>query len=180
MPLDTTAETTYQHTVAQILRNEFMNLQEWGILDMSRDSAQKLIDQFVKETSEIQFTYRLLKSICETDKSQCRATLKVDGYDGSLTERTYELLPQKKSSNATINSSNATTDTNSIDSAGEPLFMKDYIPNETVYRIKPGTPYQLFDMNGNFVGKGIWQGAINVRKTPAIIKFNDGHTKVLH
>lgn len=96
MPLDTTAETTYQHTVAQILRNEFMNLQEWGILDMSRDSAQKLIDQFVKETSEIQFTYRLLKSICETDKSQCRATLKVDGYDGSLTERTYELLPQKK------------------------------------------------------------------------------------
>lgn len=42
-----------QHTISQIFRYEFMKWLEWGLLGISKDSAQFLIDFFVPEESDI-------------------------------------------------------------------------------------------------------------------------------
>lgn len=87
---------SYRHNAIQVFRYEFMKWQEWGVLGISKDSAQFLIDKFVPEDADVEGTY-WIKPECLEDMSQCRAQVEWGAAtDGSLSSAEAALLPEKK------------------------------------------------------------------------------------
>ncbi len=155
----------------QVLRYEFVKWVEWGIIKMTKDSAQHLIEKILGpgqvEIGGISFTY---KKVCDEDPSQCRAErVWGGGASAEVPDEDIARLPQKKFQ---IDMSGSQADTNE-----KPLgIQKNFAPIPRI--VPPGTGYKAFDMNGVYLYRGAWNGSFTVHGNPVILKFDNGRTAV--
>lgn len=219
---------SYQHNAIQVFRYEFMKWQEWGVLKISKDSAQFLIDTFAPATANAEGTY-WIKHECLNDISLCDVQVEWGSLtDGSLSSEEAALLPPNKrlleqesenpgaptsapsvadsgsqasaipesagakvdSSADSVQSSSDVADSGAevakgdssaekTDSLGEGLFVRGRLGGGVAKHIVRGSHYRLFDMNGNFLRSGIWQGSVRHSGVPVVVKFDNGETFVL-
>lgn len=188
---------TYLHTLAQVFRYEFMKWQEWGVLDMTRDSAQHLIDRIMDESADIGATIVVYKKVCDEEPSQCIANYLAGGNSGGISSEDMELLPrnkilgeiplqstsveEKSSSSELLPTSSFSGESSSSlgqESLGEPLSVRRASRFFWVYEAKLGTRYKVFDLNGNFLRDGIWEGTLKAFEKPVIVRFEDGKSVV--
>lgn len=183
---------TYLHTLAQVFRYEFMKWQEWGVLDMTKDSAQHLIDRIMNESADIGATIVVYKKVCDEEPSQCIANYLAGGNSGGISSEDMAFLPQKKIlgeipsqpvflENATSSSSDALLSSSSSDASSSsdgPLSLGGAPKIFGVYEAKLGVYYRIFDLNGNFLRDGIWEGTLKAFEKPVIVRFEDGKSVV--
>ena len=58
-------------SLTEILRYEFIKWVEWGIIVMTKDSAQRLLDRILPDSLQMNNRHILHKKVCDTDPSQC-------------------------------------------------------------------------------------------------------------
>ena len=105
--------------ITAVLRYEFMKWQEWGIIKMTKDSAQRLLDRILPESRDIQGRTIIHKKVCDEESpSACQGEV-LWGGSGSpgLTEEDISRLPQKKILAETAEP--APADTSAKDPVGE-------------------------------------------------------------
>lgn len=162
-------------TLSQILKQEFINLQEWGVVNISKDSASSLIDRMVYNMLECkvdmediynandmisEYTYIAL---CDTFECCAEPT---DGGTAMI-ENWWTLLPDDKPTS---------------------ISQTPVANRFNIFRINRGTffieglnkssPYKVFDVNGILLKQGFVQnGVVQVPKTPSIIDI--AHKKIL-
>lgn len=62
--------------ITAVLRYEFMKWQEWGIIKMTKDSAQRLLDRILPESRDIQGRTIIHKKVCDEESpSSCQGEL---------------------------------------------------------------------------------------------------------
>ena len=170
-------------SLKDLLRTEFMNLQEWGVFDISKDSASTLIDRIIFEmqggecdwmgvddTSYINADVDISDVISFTHDEYCD-TLECCGSpaDGGavMVDNWWTLLPEKK---PTSISKTPIKNRFRLSRISRKMFIVDGL-NETV-------PYKLFDVNGILLKQGLVQnGVVQVPKTPSILDI--AHQKFL-
>ncbi|MCF0214923.1 MAG: hypothetical protein HUK21_00425 [Fibrobacteraceae bacterium] len=158
----------YSHTITQVIRYEFMKWQEWGFFDLTRDSAQHLIDRILPESENMNNRNISHKKVCDTDPSQCLGWGAYGGGSG-ISDEEASRLPQKKYQ---IDMSEGLADTTE-----NPLgIQQNFTPLPQI--VPPGTSYKAFDMNGIYLYRGAWDGNFTVHTNPVILKFNNGRTAV--
>lgn len=189
-PIDSNSYTyQFAHNIQDVIRYEFMKWQEWGILNMTRDSAQKLIDKIVLDTNYI-IDCRMGHTMeCDVDPTLCRCEPAAAGGVGIPAEDAAR-LPTKKFQIDQANipaetpASEQTGDTMSLldtsaaagDSLESPLwFSKSTSLAESVAL---GMHYRVFDMNGVYLRDGVWQGRFDAAGKPVIVRFGNGLIKV--
>ena len=171
------------YPLKQILKQEFLNLQEWGVFDISKDSASTLIDRIIFEmqggecdwkgvddTSYINADVDISDVISFTHDEYCD-TLECCGSpaDGGavMVDNWWTLLPEKKPTS---------------------ILLKPSISRLRISRLRPGvfygegfpqaTPYKVFDVNGILLKQGQTEnGEVQVPKTPAVLDI--AHQKIL-
>jgi len=162
-------------SLSQILKQEFINLQEWDVVNISKDSASHLIDRIVYNMLECKVDMAdiynandmvsVYTHIASCDTFECCA----EPTDGgtAMIENWWTLLPEKKPTS---------------------IFPKTATSCLRISRLRPGvfygegfpqaTPYKVFDVNGILLKQGITEnGQIYVPKTPSILDIE--HKKVL-
>ncbi|MCQ2063512.1 MAG: hypothetical protein MJY99_09295 [Fibrobacter sp.] len=175
--------------ITAVLRYEFMKWQEWGIIKMTKDSAQRLLDRILPESRDIQGRTIIHKKVCDEESpSSCQGEL-LWGGSGSpgLTEEDAARLPQKKflaesaepasvDTSAKIPVGEQPGDTTLSDSLGNPLRFTKSAP--LAGSVTQGMHYRVFDMNGVFLYESRWQGNLKAPGKPVIVRFGNGLTKV--
>lgn len=156
--------------ITAVLRYEFMKWQEWGIIKMTKDSAQRLLDRILPESRDIQGRKIVHKKVCDDEApSACQGEV-LWGGSGSpgLTEDDVSRLPQKK---VLLNAESENPGTTSL-----PRKFGKKI--QGVGNVPPGTIYKAFDMNGIYLYRGTWNGSFTAQGKPVILKFDNGRTAV--
>ncbi|MDD5943219.1 MAG: hypothetical protein PUC83_11295 [Fibrobacter sp.] len=164
------------------MKQEFMNLQKWKSIDMSRDSAETLIDNVIfimrggtcnwenkDDSAYSAYTGDVVPSYYHTpecdDYSYCCAEDMLGG--AAMVDNWWTLLPEKKPTS---------------------IFPKTATSCLRISRLRPGvfygegfpqaTPYKVFDVNGILLKQGQTENEqIYVPKTPSILDIE--HKKVL-
>ena len=159
----------YSYTLAQVMRYEFLNWVEWGIIEMTKDSAQRLLDRILPESRNICGFSFIHKKACDEDPSLCRTPGPGGGGTSELSQEDANRLPQKKFQ---IDMSGSSADTNE-----KPLgVQQSFAPIPRI--VPPRTGYKVFDMNGIYLYRGAWNGSFTVHGNPVILKFDNGRTAV--
>ena len=156
------------YVMAQVLRYEFMNWQKWGILVMSKDSAQKMIDLIVPESSDIVNMDIFFKKKCEENPKNCYHATGAAGGGSGIPAEDAGRLPQK---NILLNAESENPGTTSLPHK----FGKEI---QGMGNVPPGTIYKAFDMNGIYLYRGTWNGSFTAQGKPVILKFDNGRTAV--
>ena len=144
------AAAGYDFKMTAVLRYEFMKWQEWGIIKMTKDSAQRLLDRILPESRDVQGRKIIHKKVCDEEMlSACQGEI-LWGGSGSpgFSEDDVARLPQKK---VLLNAESKDPGTTSLPHK----FGKDI---QGVGNVPPGTIYKAFDMNGIFLYRGTWNG----------------------
>ena len=154
--------------VKDILRNEFLKLQEWGVAQLTKDSAEHLIDRMIanmtSDSYDIVGVFYTHGIICDT-LWDCVGS-PVDG-GAIMIDNWWTLLPDEKPTSV----------------SKTPIknrFRLSRMNHETFFveGINEATPYKVFDVNGILLKQGITEnGQIYVPKTPSILDIE--HKKVL-
>lgn len=84
--------------ITSVLRYEFMKWQEWGIIKMTKDSAQRLLDRILPEARDVQGRKIVHKKVCDEETpSACQGEILWGGSDSpGFSEEDVSRLPQKK------------------------------------------------------------------------------------
>ena len=171
------------YPLKQILKQEFLNLQEWGVFDISKDSASTLIDRIIFEmqggecdwngiddSSYINANIDIFDAISFTHDEYCDSLeccgSPVDG-GAVMVDNWWTLLPEKKP-------------TSISKTPIKNRFRLSRMNHETFFveGINEATPYKVFDVNGILLKQGQTEnGQIYVPKTPSILDIE--HKKVL-
>lgn len=168
---------TYQHSAIQVFRYEFMKWQEWGVLDISKDSAQFLIDTFVPDSANAEGTY-WIRHECLSDMSLCGVQVEWGGSSANLSRDEAELLPQQKKQDD-VDLIDTGSQDSSADTLEVPLLFQDAFSNGVAKGALRGCGYRIFDMNGVLLGRGVWNGSIRHLNGHVILKFDNGFTSIL-
>ena len=174
------------HSLTEILRYEFIKWVEWGIIVMTKDSAQRLLDRILPDSLQMNNRHILHKKVCDTDPSQCPNWGPYGGgLGGGLSDEDAARLPQKKvlaessepaqaDTSASVGGSSETA----ADTSEKPLriFEPANFMSESVI---PGMRYHVFDVNGVFIRSGIWQGSLKTDGSTRIVRFENGKTVIL-
>ncbi|WP_294113571.1 hypothetical protein [uncultured Fibrobacter sp.] len=154
--------------VKDILRNEFLKLQEWGVVQLTKDSAEHLIDRMIanmtSDSYDIIGVFYTHGFICDT-LWDC-VGLPVDG-GAIMIDNWWTLLPDEKPTSVSKTSI-------------KNRFRLSRMNHETFFveGINEATPYKVFDVNGILLNQGQTEnGQIYVPKTPSILDIE--HKKVL-
>ena len=154
------------YVMAQVLRYEFMNWQKWGILVMSKDSAQKMIDFIVPESSDIVNTDIFFRKECEANPLKCYYATGAAGGGSGIPAEDAGRLPQKK---VLLNAESENPGTTS-------LKRDSRMSSQSVGKIPLGMGYKAFDLNGIYLYRGTWQGEFKSPSGAVILKFNNGRS----
>lgn len=172
------AAAGYDFKITAVLRYEFMKWQEWGIIKMTKDSAQRLLDRILPESRDIQGRKIVHKKVCDEESlSACQGEI-LWGGSGSpdFSEDDVARLPQKKiladTSASVGDSSGAAADTSE-----KPLRIFDPA-TFMAPSVVPGMRYRVFDLNGVYLYDGTWQGNFKAQGKPVIVRFENGQTAV--
>jgi hypothetical protein len=164
------AAAGYDFKMTAVLRYEFMKWQEWGIIKITKDSAQRLLDRILPESRDVQGRKIIHKKVCDEEMlSACQGEILWGGSGSpSFSEEDIARLPQKK---VLLNAESKDPGTTSLPHK----FGKDI---QGVGNVPPGTIYKAFDMNGIFLYRGTWNGRFTAQGKPVILKFDNGRTAV--
>jgi hypothetical protein len=186
----------FRHDIKEVLRFEFMKWQEWGILKMTKDSAQNLINRVVDEYFVVGCRMHHAAR-CEENRSACMCSPAGGGAGGGVSNEDAARLPQKKI--LAESAEPAPADTSAKDPVGEqpkdsagvqegdsanvttpdstekPLFISREAP---VNGSLLGLRYSEFDVNGVFIRSGIWQGSLKATGSTRIVRFENGKTAI--
>lgn len=154
------------YVMAQVLRYEFMNWQKWGILVMSKDSAQKMIDLIVPESSDIVNMDIFFKKKCEENPKNCYHATGAAGGGSGIPAEDANRLPQKK---VLLNAESENPGTIS-------LKRDSRMSSQSVGKIPLGMGYKAFDLNGIYLYRGTWQGEFKSPSGAVILKFDNGRS----
>lgn len=185
----------YSYSLSQVLRYEFLNWVEWGIIDLTKDSAQRLIDRILPENMVNRSL--VYKKVCDDDLSLCPIPGPGGGSSGGISDEDAARLPQKKilAESAEL----VPADTSAKDSVGEqpkdssasvsdssgaaadtsekPLQIIEPA-NFMAESVMQGMRYRVFDLNGVYLYDGTWQGSFKVQGKPVLVRFENGQTTV--
>ena len=164
------AAAGYDFKMTAVLRYEFMKWQEWGIIKMTKDSAQRLLDRILPEARDVQGRKIIHKKVCDEEMiSACQGEI-LWGGSGSpdFSEDDVARLPQKK---VLLNAESVNPGTTSLPHK----FGKKI---QGVGNVPPGTIYKAFDMNGIYLYRGTWNGSFTAQGKPVILKFENGRIAV--
>ncbi len=164
------AAAGYDFKMTAVLRYEFMKWQEWGIIKMTKDSAQRMLDRILPEARDVQGRKIIHKKVCDEEMiSACQGEI-LWGGSGSpdFSEDDVARLPQKK---VLLNAESENPGTTSLPRK----FGKEI---QGVGNVQPGTGYKAFDMNGIYLYRGTWNGCFTAQGKPVILKFDNGRTAV--
>lgn len=185
-------------SLTEILRYEFIKWVEWGIIVMTKDSAQRLLDRILPDSLQMNNRHILHKKVCDTDPSQCPNWGPYGGgLSSGLSDEDAARLPQKKILGETAEP--APADTSAKDSVGEqpkdssasvsdssgaaadtsekPLQIIEPA-NFMAESVMQGMRYRVFDLNGVYLYDGTWQGSFKVQGKPVLVRFENGQTTV--
>ena len=166
---DIAASAANSHTITQVLRYEFMNWVEWGFIDLTKDSAQRLIDRLLPESENMENRSINHKKVCDTDPSQCPNWGPYGGGSGGgISDEEANRLPQKK---VLLNNESGNSDRTF-------LKQESRMTNQGMWGVFPGMGYKVFDANGVYLYRGTWQGKFDSRGRTEILKFDNGRTAV--
>ena len=130
------AAAGYDFKMTAVLRYEFMKWQEWGIIKITKDSAQRLLDRILPESRDVQGRKIIHKKVCDEEMlSACQGEI-LWGGSGSpgFSEDDVARLPQKK---VLLNAESKDPGTTSLPHK----FGKDI---QGVGNVPPGTIYKAF------------------------------------
>ena len=178
------------YVMARVMRYEFMNWQSWGVLNMSKDSAQTLIEKIISGDARIINTDIVFKKKCEDNPLTCYFQSGAGGgASGGIPEEDFARLPQKKilaessvlvqadtSAKIPVDEQPGDTTSAAEDSLGNPLRFTKAVP--LAGSVTQGMQYRVFDMNGIYLYEDRWQGSIKALGRPVIVRFGNGLTKV--
>ena len=172
-------------SLTEILRYEFIKWVEWGIIVMTKDSAQRLLDRVLPDTLQMNNCHISHKKVCDTDPSQCPNWGAYGGGLGSgLSDEDAARLPQKKILGETVEPASADTSASVGDSSGaaadtseKPLRISESA-EFLVESVMPGMRYRVFDLNGVYLYDGTWQGSFKAQGKPVLVRFENGQTAV--
>ena len=185
------AAAGYDFKMTAVLRYEFMKWQEWGIIKMTKDSAQRLLDRILPESRDIQGRKIIHKKVCDEEMlSACRGEILWGGSGlPDVSEEDMARLPQKKvladtsaetlvgeqpKDSASVQQSDS-ADVTTPDSTDKPLFISHGAP---VGGSLLGLRYSEFDVNGVFIRSGIWQGSQKATGSTRVVRFENGKTAI--
>ena len=158
-----------KRSLTEVLRYEFIKWVEWGIIVMTKDSAQHLLDRLLPESESMVNRNIFHKKVCDTDPSQCQNWGPYGGGVGSgISDEEANRLPQKK----------VLLNIESENSGRTFLNRESRMWGQGIAKILPGTGYKAFDMNGIYLYHGTWQGEFKSRNGAVILKFENGWTAV--
>ena len=162
--LQTTPNT---RSLTEILRYEFIKWVEWGIIVMTKDSAQRLLDRVLPDTLQMNNCHIFHKKVCDTDPSQCPNWGPYGGgLSSGIPEEEANRLPQKK---VLLNAESENPGTTS-------LKRDSRMSSQSVGKIPLGMGYKAFDVNGIYLYRGTWQGEFKSPSGAVILKFDNGRT----
>ena len=185
-------------SLTEILRYEFIKWVEWGIIVMTKDSAQRLLDRILPDSLQMNNRHILHKKVCDTDPSQCPNWGPYGGgLSSGLSDEDAARLPQKKilaesaepapadtsaktpvgeqPTNSVVAQPNDSVGVTTPDSTDKPLFISRGAP---VGGSLLGLRYSEFDVNGVFIRSGIWQGSLKATGSTRIVRFENGKTAI--
>ncbi|MBO7414632.1 MAG: hypothetical protein J6U20_13375 [Fibrobacter sp.] len=186
------------YVMARVMRYEFMNWQSWGVLNMSKDSAQTLIEKIISGDARIINTDIVFKKKCEDNPLTCYFQSGAGGgASGGIPEEDFARLPQKKilaESSVLVQADTSAKDpvgeqpkdsagvqegdsanVTTPDSTEKPLFISREAP---VNGSLLGLRYSEFDVNGVFIRSGIWQGSLKATGSTRVVRFENGKTAI--
>ena len=186
------------YVMARVMRYEFMNWQSWGVLNMSKDSAQTLIEKIISGDARIINTDIVFKKKCEDNPLTCYFQSGAGGgASGGIPEEDFARLPQKKilaESSVLVQADTSAKDpvgeqpkdsagvqqgdsanVTTPDSTEKPLFVSRGAP---VGGSLLGLRYSEFDVNGVFIRSGIWQGSLKATGSTRVVRFENGKTAI--
>ena len=168
--------------IKDMLKHEFMNLQEWNVIDISKDSAEALIDKIIyymlggecewknmedsiytDSMGDIVYPSYIHDATCDT--IGCCAE-EIDG-GAVMIDNWWTLLPDEKP-------------TSISKTRIKNRFRLSRMNRKTFFveGLDEASPYKIFDVNGILLKQGITEnGEVQVPKTPAILDI--GHQKIL-
>ena len=150
-------------SLTEILRYEFIKWVEWGIIVMTKDSAQRLLDRILPDSLQMNNRHILHKKVCDTDPSQCPNWRPYGGgLSSGLSDEDAARLPQKKIL---------------ADTSEKPLRISESA-EFLVESVMPGMRYRVFDLNGVYLYDGTWQGTFKAQGKPVIVRFENGLTAI--
>ena len=154
--------------VKDILRNEFLKLQEWGVAQLTKDSAEHLIDRMIanmtSDSYDVVGVFYTHGIICDT-LWDCVGS-PVDG-GAIMIDNWWTLLPDEKPTS--ISQTPVANRFNIFRINRRTFFIEG---------LDKSSPYKIFDVNGILLKQGITEnGQIYVPKTPSILDIE--HKKVL-
>lgn len=164
-------------SLTEILRYEFIKWVEWGIIVMTKDSAQRLLDRVLPDTLHMNNCHIFHKKVCDTDPSQCPNWGPYGGgLSSGLSDEDAARLPQKK---VLAESSASEGDSSGIaaDTSEKPLRISESA-EFLVESVMPGMRYRVFDLNGVYLYDGTWQGSFKAQGKPVLVRFENGQTAV--
>ena len=172
-------------SLTEILRYEFIKWVEWGIIVMTKDSAQRLLDRVLPDTLQMNNCHIFHKKVCDTDPSQCPNWGPYGGgSSGGISDEEAARLPQKKvlaessepaqaDTSASVGGSSETA----ADTSEKPL--RIFEPATFMApSVVPGMRYRVFDLNGVYLYDGTWQGNFMAQGKPVLVRFENGQTAV--
>lgn len=97
-PSPFTNTVNYSHTFTEVMRYEFMNWVDWGIIVMDRDSAKRLLNRVLPESVNIGSCSIVHKKVCDDDPSLCNPLDMCfgGGAEGVISDEQASRLPTKK------------------------------------------------------------------------------------
>ena len=150
-------------SLTEILRYEFIKWVEWGIIVMTKDSAQRLLDRVLPDTLQMNNCHISHKKICDTDPSQCPNWGPYGGgLSSGLSDEDAARLPQKKIL---------------ADTSEKPLWIFEPV-TFMAPSVVPGMRYRVFDLNGVYLYDGTWQGNFKTQGKPVLVRFEKGLTAI--
>ena len=193
------AAAGYDFKMTAVLRYEFMKWQEWGIIKITKDSAQRLLDRILPETRDVQGRKIIHKKVCDEEMlSACQGEILWGGSGSpSFSEEDIARLPQKKflaesstpvpadtsaktpvgeqPTDSVVAQPNDSVGVTTPDSTDKPLFISRGAP---VGGSLLGLRYSEFDVNGVFIRSGIWQGSLKATGSTRVVRFENGKTAI--
>ena len=180
------AAAGYDFKMTAVLRYEFMKWQEWGIIKITKDSAQRLLDRILPESRGVQGRKIIHKKVCDEEMlSACQGEILWGGSGSpSFSEEDIARLPQKKilvesSEPAPADTSASVGDSSgaAADTSEKPLRISESA-EFLVESVMPGMRYRVYDLNGVYLYDGTWQGTFNAQGKPVLVRFENGQTAV--
>ena len=180
------AAAGYDFKMTAVLRYEFMKWQEWGIIKITKDSAQRLLDRILPESRDVQGRKIIHKKVCDEEMlSACQGEILWGGSGSpSFSEEDIARLPQKKILVESSEPAQADTSASEGDSSGtaadtseKPLRISESA-EFLVESVMPGMRYRVFDLNGVYLYDGTWQGSFKAQGKPVLVRFENGQTAV--